>query len=134
MYRPSDVAYSNGMYHYIALLDGIYKNGQPVVEMSRLEYALHTFSFENEHAYAPTGDVVFESPNHDKAGVSGGAERAIQAVLDIQVTVELYTREEIANLLEVATVDTIQLQSVHRSRRDLEALIELSTHAPKHTH
>lgn len=121
------------MYHFIALFRGIQIDGKNRVPMNRLEYAFHTFSLENECAYAPSGDVTFASISPDVASLEGGVERMVNAVLEIDVEAVVMRVEQLRELLDTTTDDEIVVgKGMIRSRSTLEALyIQANT---KHEH
>jgi uncharacterized protein (DUF1697 family) len=72
---------------YIALLRGINVGGRTLVKMAELRACFETLGFDNVSTYIASGNVLFESGEHDAATLTTTIEGAIEQQFELPLKV-----------------------------------------------
>ncbi|KGE19508.1 DUF1697 domain-containing protein [Paenibacillus wynnii] len=88
------------MTSYIALLRGINVGGNKIIKMQDLKLLFQSLELDHVRTYIQSGNVIFESNNHEIELLGGLIELRIKEVYGFQVSVILRTLEELAQVIE----------------------------------
>lgn len=88
------------MTRYVALLRGINVGGRRLIKMQDLVRICTGAGLKNVRTYIASGNVIFDSPSANKAGLVKKIEKALRAALGYDVTVVLRTVSELEHLVK----------------------------------
>jgi uncharacterized protein (DUF1697 family) len=97
---------------YVALLRGVNVGGHNRVAMSDLRELLGSLGHSDITTYLQSGNAVFTSPRDDPAGLASEMERQIARDLGLRATVLVWSRDELAAVVDgnpFATTDPKRL-------------------------
>lgn len=85
---------------YLALLRGINVSGQKLIKMADLRMNMEAGGYKNVQTYIQSGNIVFESPDTSAQSVAKNIEGLIKAQYGFDVTVFVYSKEEIERAVD----------------------------------
>ena len=83
------------MVTYIAWLRGINVGGKNLLPMKALKVTLSDLGFKDVRTYIQSGNVVFETTKRSTANLAKKIAAAIEAEFDMQIPVQVLTRDEL---------------------------------------
>ena len=86
------------MQQYIAFLRGI--NGGLTLKMADLRALFERLGFTDIKTVLATGNVIFDASHNNRMEIASQIERAIVSAYSYETVAILYTRDELAHLLE----------------------------------
>lgn len=109
------------MQTYIAFIRGI--NGGLIIKMADFRLLFEELSFKNVKTVLATGNVIFDSSEHDKQTVARKIEHAIERQYSYQAATILYTKSELEELIKAdpfrgLVVSTSKSQQVSFTQKD----------------
>lgn len=117
---------------YVALLRGINVSGKNVIKMERLRALCEEQGLESVASYVQSGNLVFRAEASGPNTLADGIQRAIDDALGLQVSVWVFSREQLDAVfagnpfLDREGVDPARLHVTFLSRvPDREALARL---------
>ncbi|RYX79335.1 DUF1697 domain-containing protein [bacterium] len=87
---------------YVALLRGINVGGKNKVAMSDLKASFEEVGFVDVRTYINSGNVIFDSPNTDVAGLVTMCETAIEKQFGFHIVCSVVSAEELQDALKHA--------------------------------
>lgn len=97
------------MADYVALLRGINVGGNKKVSMGDLRQAFGSWGLQNAKTILNSGNVVFESPVADPAGLTRTIEDKIKSDFGLDVSVLLRSSREIQDLVDAAPFNGVEV-------------------------
>jgi uncharacterized protein (DUF1697 family) len=85
---------------YIALLRGINVGGRTPVKMAELKACFEALGFDNVSTYIASGNVLFESDEHNAAKLTTTIEGAIEQRFELPVKVVVLDRKAYARIAQ----------------------------------
>lgn len=98
------------MKKWIAFLRAINVGGH-TVKMNRLRELFQSFGFSNVETFIASGNVIFEAPDGDAAGLEWEVERGLQAALGYEVAAFVRSLPEIAAIAKTPPFPPAELQA-----------------------
>ncbi len=87
------------MSRFVALLRGINVGGNNVIRMIDLKACFEAMGLEEVRTYIQSGNVVFSSPESDRARLTRRIERALSRTFDTSSRAVVRSREELAAIV-----------------------------------
>jgi uncharacterized protein (DUF1697 family) len=90
---------------YIALLRGINVGGNNIIKMTALKEAVEKCGFDNVSTYIQSGNVIFESEEHDTKRLVETLELALSNRFDYQSKVVVVSRDHLQTILDKVPIE-----------------------------
>ena len=85
---------------YISMLRGINISGKNNIRMSDLQSLYQSLNFSNISTYLQSGNVIFNSPEQDKASLAESIHKRIEQVFGLSISVFIREHEDFRRIID----------------------------------